>query len=237
MQHLLYHHPFEKSTLSSLPVQFRSAIDNHNLGIVEGRLVFYETVIITVNKICRIVVPVSLRHTKNSLLHASPTTGHRGEYKTLYRIKLQLFWLKLRYNINRWIEECLHCQLTFRWRRRGQLMFSWPLSILFAMLYVDFWMPGKFTDSKGNTALINSMCDMSQFVVIEPVPDKSSTTLADHFFQHVLMKFCLCYLVVLDDGNLFKGAFVAMCKSLKLNYGIFANLNHKGLSVEHFHNF
>ena len=125
MQHLLYHQPFEKTTLSSLPAQFRSAIANNNLGLVEGRLVFYETVITTANKICRIVVPVSLRHTKNSLLHASPTTGHRGEYKTLYRIKLQLFWLKLRYNINRWIKECPHCQLTFRWRRRGQeFMFS-----------------------------------------------------------------------------------------------------------------
>ena len=62
MQHLLYHQPFEKVTLSSLPAQFRSAIANNNLGIDEGRLVFYETVITTANKICRIVVPVSLRH-------------------------------------------------------------------------------------------------------------------------------------------------------------------------------
>jgi len=77
------------------------------------------------------------------------------------------------------------------------------------------------------------MCDMSQFVVVVHVPDESSATLADHFFQHVLMKFGLCYLVVLDDGNLFKGVFVAMCKSLKPNYDVLAKHNHKGLSVEH----
>ena len=35
----------------------------------------------------------------------------------------------------------------------------------------------------------------------------------------------------------FKGAFVAMCQSLKLNYEISAKRNHKGLSVEHFHRF
>ena len=86
MQHLLYHQSFEKATLSSLPAQFRSAIANNNLGIGESRLVFYETVITTANKINRIVVLVSFRYTIFSLLHASPTTGHMGAYKTLYRI-------------------------------------------------------------------------------------------------------------------------------------------------------
>ena len=89
-------------------------------------------------------------------------------------------------------------------------MFYWPLSTPFAIIHVDLWMPGTFTDSKGNTALMNARCDMSQFVVVVPVPDESSATLVDHFFQHVLMKFGLCHLVVLDDGNLFKVAFVAM---------------------------
>ena len=86
MKHLLYHQPFEKGTLSSLLSQFRSTLANNNLGIVEGRLVFYETVITTANKINRIVVLVSFRYTIFSLLHASPTTGHMGAYKTLYRI-------------------------------------------------------------------------------------------------------------------------------------------------------
>ena len=51
------------------------------------------------------------------------------------------------------------------------------------------------------------------------------------------MKFGLCHLVVLDDGNPFKGAFVAMCKSLKVNYDILAKRKYNGLSVEHFQRF
>ena len=125
MHHLLYHQPFEKATFSSLPSQYRSAIANNKLGIVKGRLVFYETVLTTVKQICRIVVPVSLRRILFYRLHTSPAGGHMGKYKTLYRIKLQFFWTKLRSDIHRWIKECPHCQLTFRWRRRGQeLMFS-----------------------------------------------------------------------------------------------------------------
>ena len=58
MQHLLYYQPFEKATLSSLPVQYRSAIANNKRDILEGHLVFYEIVLTTVNKICRIVVSI-----------------------------------------------------------------------------------------------------------------------------------------------------------------------------------
>ena len=76
-------------------------------------------------------------------------------------------------------------------------------------------MPGKYNDSKGNVVLMNTMCDMSQFVFV--VPDEYSTTLA--------------------DGNPFKGDFVTMCKALDLNYDILAKRNHKGLLVENFHRF
>ena len=84
---------------------------------------------------------------------------------------------------------------------------------------------------------MNTMCDMSQFVVVVPVPNESSTTLASFFMQHVLMKFGICHLVVLDDGSPFKGAFIAMCDALNLNYDVLAKRNHKGLTVEHFHRF
>ena len=56
---------------------------------------------------------------------------------------------------------------------------------------------------------MNVIYVMSQFVVVVLVPDESSTTLAFYSMQHMMMKFCLCHLVALDDGTPFKGAFVA----------------------------
>ena len=116
-------------------------------------------------------------------------------------------------------------------------MFSWPVCYPFAILHVDLWMPGHHTDEHGNMALINSMCDMHQFVVVVPVLDENSATLARYFMQYVLMKFGLCRLVVLDDGTPFKGALIGMCQALNLNYDILAKRKHKGLSVEHFRRF
>ena len=85
--------------------------------------------------------------------------------------------------------------------------------------------------------LMNGMCDLSQFVVVVLVTNESSATLTEYFFEHVLMKFGLCHLVVIDDGTLFKGSFVAMCKALDLNQDIFANRNYKWLTVGNFHRF
>ena len=109
--------------------------------------------------------------------------------------------------------------------------------MLFVILHIDLWMPGKYIDNKGNMVLMNAMYNMSQFVVVVPVPDESLATLANYFFQHGLMKFGLCHLVVLDEDTPFKGDFVVTYKALKLNYNILAKRNYKRLSVGYFHRF
>ena len=58
--------------------------------------------------------------------------------------------------------------------------------------------------------LMNAMCDMIQFVMVVSVPNESSVILVSHFIQHVLMKFGLYHLVVLDGGTPFQGAFIVM---------------------------
>ena len=95
-------------------------------------------------------------------------------------------------------------------------------------------MPGHHTDPNGYMVLMNTMCDMSQCVVVISVPNESSATLASFFMHHVLMKFGLCHLVVLDDGSPFKEAFIAMCNDLSLNYDVLGKHNHKGLTEEYF---
>ena len=98
-------------------------------------------------------------------------------------------------------------------------------------------MSGHFTDHNGNVAFMNVMCGMTQFVIAVPVPNETAATLTEHFIQHVLLKFGICHLVILDDGNPFKGVFAAICKALNINYDILAKRNHKGLLVEKFHRF
>ena len=83
--------PLDQPTILQLPVAYRSAIARNLLGLLEGRFVYYDPVSTISNHICRIVVPLSLRRTIFTLIHATPVAGDMGKYKTLYRIKLRFF--------------------------------------------------------------------------------------------------------------------------------------------------
>jgi len=44
-------------------------------------------------------------------MHCSPTGGHRGVTKTYYRIKNNYYWENLKSDVQRYVQQCLHCQL------------------------------------------------------------------------------------------------------------------------------
>ena len=67
------------------------------------------------------------------------------------------------------------------------------------------WCPGDFTDYTGSRYLLNCMCDLTQFVVVVPVPGITASIIEKYFMQEVLLKFGIFHLVVMDDGTLFKG--------------------------------
>ena len=81
--------PLDELTILQLPAAYRSAISRNLLGLLEGRLVFYNPVSTFTNHICRIAVLFSLRRTIFILVYAISIAGHIGEYKTIYRIKLR----------------------------------------------------------------------------------------------------------------------------------------------------
>lgn len=64
---------------------------------------------------------------------------------------------------------------------------------------------------------MNVMCDRILFVVVVLVSNESSTIFDNYLMHHVLIRFGLYHLVVLDDDNPFKGSFNTMCQVLLLN--------------------
>ena len=151
---------------------------------------------------------------------------------------LVFVWPRLRSDVSDCVNQCPYCMLTYRWHRGGQeLMFSWPVSSPFSILHVDLWMTGHHTNDNDYMSLMNDIYDMSQFVVVIPIPDESSAALTSYFMQYILMKFGLCQLVILDDDSPFKEDCIAMCEALNLNHNVRAKRNHKIFTVKHFHRF
>ena len=86
-------------------------------------------------------------------------------------------------------------------------MFSWPISLPFVILHADLWLPGYFTHSSHHVALMNVIRDMTQFVIVVPLPNETTSTLAEYFMQHVIFRFVICHLNILDVGSPFKDVF------------------------------
>ena len=55
--------------------------------------------------------PRDLRHIIIGEMHCLPTGGHRGVTKTYNRIKHNYYWENLKLDVQRYIQQCLQCQL------------------------------------------------------------------------------------------------------------------------------
>ena len=84
---------------------------------------------------------------------------------------------------------------------------------------MDIWSHGATTHSNGDKVyLMNSMCDLTRFVVSSITYSIDSATLVQLFILDVVLSFGMCSVVVINDELTFKGAFIAMCQALNIFY-------------------
>ena len=84
---------------------------------------------------------------------------------------------------------------------------------------------------------MKTICDINQFVEVVLVLDETFIILSSYFMQHVLMKFGICHLVVINDSTVIKGYFFGIYQGLNLKYDMFSKDNYEGITVKHFHRF
>ena len=65
----------EGPIVMNFPAAYRTDIDRNLLWLIEGRLVYYETILTITKHIYRIVVPTSLCRTIFNLMHANLLLG------------------------------------------------------------------------------------------------------------------------------------------------------------------
>ena len=126
----------------------------------------------------------------------------------------------MREEVKIWVKRCAHCVSYDVWRTRmSELHFSWPIAVPFWMMHMDLWVPGHQEDTDRNKEyLMNSMCDISQFVISSPTTDITAAHLTQLFVADVVLSFGMCSVVVIDDGSSFKNVFKLMCDALGITY-------------------
>jgi hypothetical protein len=230
--------PFTKADISALSSAYRDYVRQDRLSLLDGKLVVFQPVQNNKEMLMLIIVPLFLRRDIFSAYHASPSTGHMGIYKTLHRIRLRFFWPFNRKDVTNWVLRCPHCIASNGTvARNSELIFSWRLCCPFYILHVDLWAPGEIANYRGETYLMNAMCDLTGFVLVNATNNITAHDLARLLVQEVLLKAGFCGLISVNDGSTFKGLFQEVCSILNIEIHVAARGNHKAVGVEHFHRF
>ena len=159
---------------------YRQHLKKNMIQIMGDELVLFKPINMASKYITLIITPISLRRSIFGHYHAGPTGGHMGKYKTLFRLRLRFFWPAMREEVKAWVKRYAHCISYDVWRTRmSELHFSWPITVPFWIMHVDLWAPGLQEDKNGNKGyLMNSMDDISQFVISSATTDITAANLA-----------------------------------------------------------
>ena len=104
--------------LKFISPRYKTSTKEGTIQILNGKLVPYKLMLVNHRYVALILVPQSLRSSVFSHLNAGTSGGHMGEKKPLHRIRLQLFWPKLREYAKQLVKGSAYCVLYNVWINR-----------------------------------------------------------------------------------------------------------------------
>lgn len=108
--------------------------------------------------------------------HNLPTRGHVGIFRLYKKLKNMYTWRNMKYIISQFVKSCEQCKKNKHFSSVKQKLTSTPTKV-FDVVSIDTI--GPFTISeKGNRFAVTLQCDLSKYIIIVPIPDKSAKTIA-----------------------------------------------------------
>ena len=231
--------PPPKALLSRVHADYRLPLRENRIVLQSNRLVLLRPVPGTNRSLALIIVPSSLRDLMFRAYHAAPSAGHMDAYKTIHRLRLRFFWPALSAFVRVAIRRCPHCVLANSTKNdAASLMYSFPLSEPFYLVFGDLWTPGVTSPNASPEYWLIVVEDITGVAIpVHVGTDPHASSLAALFMKHILLRVGLCSAVCVDDDGKFKGLFQAMCEALELRFLPLAKGNHQGMRVERFNRY
>ena len=162
-----------------------------------------------------IVVPKSLRPTVLRELHDSPTGGHFGVKKTLYKVQQRFFWYQMRQDVEHWCNVCDICAARkMPIKKPRSAMKQYNVGAPLERVGIDIM--GPFPCSKQGNKYILMIADyFTKWLVAIPIKNQEATTVADKFIERFVSVFGVPLQIHSDQGRNFESlVFKEMCRIL-----------------------
>ena len=117
----------------------------------------------------QLCVPYGRRMEVMRLAHDAVTAGHLGGHNTRERIRLNLFWPKMKHNVTSYISSCRPCQLRPRTRRDDRVPIT-PIvrpTVPFVVCHADVIGPTEPPSAKGHKWALTVIDDCSRWPAVD----------------------------------------------------------------------
>jgi len=113
-------------------------------------------------------------------IHCSPTGGHRGVTKTYHRIKNNYYWENLKSDVQRYIQQCLQCQLKklVRVKTKQPMVITDTPGSSFDKVAMDIVRPLPKTE-RGNEYILTLQDQLTKFCIGVPLPVRPPVVLPE----------------------------------------------------------
>jgi len=155
-------------------------------------------------------IPPELYKTVLYDAHTSPSAGHMGIVKTLYRIRERYWWPAMVKTVMEYVRDCPLCQAHKERPRppRERLGDRPPPGFPWERLHMDVWSPGakQQASQSGNKHVLGVVDAFSKFVVLIPIPNQTAMTISDAIVEHLMLPFGMPRELVSDGASNFGAA-------------------------------
>ena len=152
--------------------------------------------------------------------HNTPIGGHVGISRLYKKLKNMYTWPNMKYTVAKFVKNCEQCKRNkhFPGIQRKLVVTSTPTKV-FDVVSIDTVGPFSISE-KGNRYAVTIQCDLSKYIIIVPIPDKSSITIARAIVENCILIYGPMKAIRTDQGTEYKGVFDSVCSLLQINHNL-----------------
>lgn len=148
----------------------------------------------------------SLDERKNLIesYHKNPLIGgHCGPTRLYFKLKMNYKWPKMRKEIFEYTKGCVKCQMNKAHARpRHEFQITDTPTMAFEIVEIDT--VGPLQEIKGNKYIITIQCQLSKYVILAAMPDKTAKSVAKAIFDNLIYLHGFPKVILTDNGLEYK---------------------------------
>lgn len=172
-----------------------------------------------------------------TLYHTSILGGHRGFERMKNTIKKFFTWHSMSNDIKKFIEDCTVCEKSkVHKHTHTPLQITSVANAPFQKIYIDFVGEINPNSDDGHKHIMTIACDLSKYVIMQPVHDCTALTAARVIVEEVCLVFNIPKVIVSDNGPAFIAeTFREITKLMEIKHVKIAPYHPQSNAVERYH--